>query len=90
MNIIVILDLWDIKIGLKYCHGYVSTFQGFTNECVYIYIYTHTGGKYIHVSCVHVGVHRRVSKKFHRDRSAHSQDSSRPHLHIAAHLHPLY
>ena len=38
MNIII-LDLWDIKIDLKYCHGNVSTFQGFTNE--YIYIYTH-------------------------------------------------
>ena len=39
MNIIVILDLWDIKIGLKYCHGNVSTFQGFTNECIDIYMY---------------------------------------------------
>ena len=38
MNIIVILDLWSIKVDLKYCHGNVSTFQGVTNE----YIYTHT------------------------------------------------
>ena len=39
MNIIVILDLWGIKIDLKYCHGNVSTFQGFTNEYIYIHIF---------------------------------------------------